>query len=120
MIKVGEWFNLPRLGRDKFISLMKAGLIYDKTKGFKAEANSDLATITSILKTVLNKDFEFIPKCFICNSNVECYICAYYNICDTKIIKPNCICAKCISHENLLSIYAKTFVKKLSQLNNNY
>jgi len=119
MVMVGEWFSLPRLGRDKFISLMKAGLIYDRSKGFKAEAEADLITIKSILKTALAENFEFVPKCFVCNSSVDCYLCAYYHICNENNVKPNCLCNKCVSIEAPLSNYTDAFMKKLSQLNHN-
>jgi hypothetical protein len=114
IVAVGEWFNLPRLGREFFISLMKAGLMYDKSKGFKAEANADLATISSILKTALGEDFEFVPKCFACNSIIECYSCAYYLICDVKSLAPNCLCDKCMGNEDAFAMYSKALIKKMS------
>ncbi|MCP8303876.1 MAG: hypothetical protein H3Z50_00150 [archaeon] len=107
------------MGRDRFISLMKAGLIYDRSKGFKAEADADLATIASILKTALGGDFEFVPKCFVCNSSVECYLCAYCHICDVKSSTPNCLCDKCMDREDAFAIYSRTLnsrtlMKKIS------
>ena len=116
IVKIGEWFRLPRLGRDKFISLMKAGLVYDRSKGFKAEVDANLTTIISILKKALGEDFEFVPKCFICNSSVECFLCAYYQICDVKSVTPDCLCNQCIGHKTPLSVYKNTFME-LSQSN---
>ncbi|MCP8314537.1 MAG: hypothetical protein H3Z53_09235 [archaeon] len=113
-VAINEWFKLPRLGREFFISLMKAGLIYDKSKGFKAESNSDLATISSILKRALGEDFGFAPKCFICNSILECYSCAYYLICDVKSLTPNCLCDKCMNNEDAFAIYSNALMKKMS------
>jgi len=114
IVAIGEWFKLPRLGREFFISLMKAGLIYDKSKGFKVEANSDLIAISSILKRALGEDFELSPKCFICNSIVECYSCAYYLICDAKGLTSNCLCDKCINNEDIFAMYSRTLMKKIS------
>ncbi len=102
------------MGRDRFISLMKAGLIYDRSKGFKAEADSNLVIITSILKTALDEDFEFVPKCFVCNSSVECYLCAYCHICDVKSSTPDCLCNKCMDREDTFIMYGRTLMKKIS------
>jgi len=114
MVAVGEWFKLPRLGKEFFVSLMKAGLVYDKSKGFKADANSNLMAISSILKRALGEDFEFVPRCFTCNSMIECYSCAYYLICDVKSSTSSCLCDNCISNEDAFAIYNKTLMKKMS------
>jgi len=114
IVAIGEWFKLPRLGREFFISLMKAGLMYDKSKGFKAEANTDLIKISSILKRALGEDFEFVPKCFTCNSIIDCYSCAYYLICDVKSLTPNCLCDNCMSNEDAFAIYSNALMKKMS------
>jgi len=114
MVAIGEWFKLPRLGREFFVSLMKAGLLYDKSKGFKAEANSDLIAIASILKGALGEGFEFVPKCFTCNSMVDCCSCAYYLICDAKASTPVCLCDKCVSNEDAFAIYSRALMKKIS------
>ncbi|MEM3382735.1 MAG: hypothetical protein QXF43_03480 [Nitrososphaerales archaeon] len=113
-VAINEWFKLPKLGKEYFMNLMKAGLVYDKYKGFKVDSNSDLMAISSILKKALGEDFEFVPKCFICNSLIECYSCAYYLICNVKNLTPNCLCDNCINDENVFTIYSKTLMKKMS------
>lgn len=93
---------------------MKAGLIYDKSKGFKAEANFDLATIASILKGTLGEDFKFVPKCFTCYSMVDCCSCAYYLVCDVKDLTPFCLCDNCVNREDVFAIYSRALIKKTS------
>jgi|GEM_PF-494424 hypothetical protein len=113
-VVVNEWFKLPRLRKEFFISLMRSGLIYDKSKGFKVDANSDFIAISSILKRALGEDLEFIPKCFLCDSTINCYSCAYYLICNVKNSTPNCLCDNCIDDENIFALYSKTMMKKMS------
>ena len=41
-ILVGGWFSLPVVGRDVFSRLMKQGVVYDKTMGFKFDSGTDI------------------------------------------------------------------------------
>jgi hypothetical protein len=113
IVVVGEWFRLPRLGREVFVSLMKTGLVYDKARGFRAEADADLIKIASILKGVLEEDFEFVPRCFTCDSIIECYSCAYYQACGVKSLTQNCLCEECVNNRDALSVYRRALIKRI-------
>ncbi|MCS7116947.1 MAG: hypothetical protein RMJ31_06240 [Nitrososphaerota archaeon] len=105
-IVLDEWFRLPKLGSDDFIKLVKeANLKYESKYGFKADINTNLPMVASILKSVLGKDVEFAIKCFICGKVIKCRLCDYDDICDKLRISPKCICNECEKKNDLYALY---------------
>ncbi|MEM1524561.1 MAG: hypothetical protein QW372_04765 [Nitrososphaerales archaeon] len=105
-IILDEWFKLPKLGTDTFIKLTKeANLKYESKRGFKADFNTNLLMVASIIKSVLNEDVEFVIKCSICGKEAGCDSCNYKDICDRLRISPKCICDECKEKSDPYALY---------------
>lgn len=111
-LAVGEWFRLPRLGKDAFISIMKAGAKYQKNFGFRVSEDADLAAVASILARVLGEEVTFVAKCYLCDEAIHCSSCAYYQGCDLTRVSPSCVCHKCMSKGDVLALYHTIFLMK--------
>lgn len=113
-IVLDEWFSLPRLGMDVFTKLVReAGLEYDKGKGFRATARTDLVTVTSVLQSALREETEVEVRCFICGEPVGCSTCVYSKVCDRRRISPRCICEKCKNGKDAFALYSIRFAELL-------
>ena len=111
-ILVDSWFTLPRLGGSSFSSLMKAGVKYDKSLGFKIDAGTDIAGTLSTLKAALGEDVELDLRCFICGKEA-CPGCAYAEVCDRSRVSPVCLCAEHFSGVDAFEVYQKTMKENL-------
>jgi hypothetical protein len=113
-IVVGDWFHLPRLGKEVFVKLMKnARLRYDAQKGFIVESNTDLATVVSTLKSALGENIEVVLKCIVCGTPVECELCTYDQACDRRTVSRKCICNGCQTGGDAYTVYATTLASKI-------
>lgn len=65
-ILVGGWFDLPRLGRDVFAVLMKQGVVYDKSMGFKLDSATDIQAAVRTLRAATGEEVELSLRCFVC------------------------------------------------------
>lgn len=105
-ITLGEWFPLPRLGPDIFIRLVRQlHLKYDKEKGFKADQETDLASVAAVLQSVLGEPVEAALKCFVCDRIVECETCPYEQSCDRLRISAYCLCNACRAKTDTFELY---------------
>lgn len=110
-IILGEWFDLPRLGKETFLRLVReARLKYEKGRGFKTQADTDLYLLSSILEGVLHEDIELNVKCYICGSEIGCSSCIYDELCDKRRISPMCICDDCKDKE-AFTLYSLRFTE---------
>ena len=111
-IVVGEWFRMPPVGADVFKKLVnEAALKYDKSNGFQATPETNLALVASILKEALHENVEMLLNCFICGGAVECSHCRYSDICGGSSVFASCICDDCENSEETPSIYAIRFAQ---------
>ena len=111
-IVLGEWFSLPRLGKDQFLRLVReAGLKYDKAHGFRTTSNTDLYLVSSLLSGALQEDVVFTVKCFICGEEVACHKCIYDEACDRRRVSPNCICDECKEKPEATTLYSMRFAE---------
>lgn len=109
---VGEWFQLPRLGSDVFMKLVRqAGLRYESGKGFLADAKTDLLAVTSVLRGVLGEPIEIVLRCFVCSKPVECSTCVYNEVCDRRRVSSACICNACRGKRDAFALYALRFTE---------
>ena len=118
MIKIllGNWFNLPRVGPDAFSKLMRqARLKYDRQKRmFFVQPETDLATLTAILKEAL-KDYVIIElSCFVCNKSAGCSECEFVDVCDRTSVSNQCVCKGCFEEKDSYKHYCDSFAEKLA------
>ncbi len=98
--------NLPRLGREAFKELMKAGVEYSTGKGFFIRSTVDLRSTKQIISAAVGGNVYFTFKCYICGNEASCAECSYRAICSVELVGGRCICLKC-SPENMAAYRAK-------------
>jgi hypothetical protein len=94
-VPLESWVNLPRLGKDAFRELMKAGVEYSTGKGFLLRADIDLSAAKQIISAAVGGEVFFVFKCYVCNSEASCADCKYREICSIEKVGGKCVCSKC-------------------------
>ncbi len=112
-ILVGSWFELPRLGRDVFLLLMKQGVKYEKEMGFKFDGDTNLPAAVRILSSALGEDVELALRCFVCGLE-SCTGCPYLEVCDRRSVSPFCLCGVHARGDQAYEVYAGTFGELLN------
>jgi len=105
-IPLDSWVNLPRLGKEAFRELMKAGVEYTTGKGFFIRSSIDLRTTKRIISAAVGGEVHFMFKCFICGNEASCVDCTYNGVCSIENVGGRCLCLKC-SRENLAAYQKK-------------
>jgi hypothetical protein len=111
-VLLGAWFNLPRLGTSSFSLLMKQGVKYDRTLGFKIDAETDIGGAMRTLRSALGEDVELNLRCLICGKEA-CPGCSYSSFCDRSKVSPICLCAEHSSGPDAFEVYEKTFAQSM-------
>jgi hypothetical protein len=112
-ILVGAWFVLPRLGRDAFAALMKQGVVYDKSLGFKLDAATDLESAVATIRSATGEAVELSVRCFVCGSEA-CAGCPYGDVCDRTKVSSLCLCEKHAPEKGVYGLYEKAFADSIS------
>jgi hypothetical protein len=107
-IIVGQWFRLPRLGRETFALMMRQGVKYDQTNGFKIDYSTDVEAAARTIRSALAEDVELSLACSICGKEA-CPGCPYLPICDRKRVSSLCLCDEHSSAEDNYSLYTEAF-----------
>ncbi len=108
----GKKFRLPRLGKDVFAKLMRAKLKYDKNDGsFEITEETDLTTVSSILKAALNEQIILELQCIICSKGAGCAECEYASMCSRA--SDLCICNECLSRSDAYENYKEFVLQRL-------
>ena len=107
-IIVGGWFDLPRLGGDVFRALvMRQGVTYDKSTGFKFDSGTDLqGAVRTLLSAGL--EVELTLRCYVCGKQA-CPGCPYLSSCDRTRVSTFCLCADHAPEKSVFDLYTKTF-----------
>jgi len=105
---VGGWFDLPRVGRDVFSVLMKQGVVYDKSMGFKMDSATDLQAAVRTLSAATGEKVEVTLRCFVCLKEA-CPGCPYVSSCDRTSFSTFCLCADHAPEKSVFDVYTKTF-----------
>jgi hypothetical protein len=99
-LALDTWVSLPRLGKDAFRELMKAGAEYSTGRGFFIRSGIDLQSAKRIISDAVGGRVYFVFKCFICGREASCADCSYRSICAVEMVGGRCVCLKC-SRESL-------------------
>jgi hypothetical protein len=111
-IILGSWFELPKLGREVFLLLMKQGVKYEKEMGFKLDGDTELEGAVNVLSSTLGEEVELSLRCFVCLVEA-CPGCVYFNVCDRRKVSPLCLCEGHASGAGGYEIYSETFRENL-------
>jgi hypothetical protein len=107
-ILVGGWFDLPRLGRDVFAVLMKQGVVYDRSLGFKLDSATDLQAAVRTLRAATGEEVDLALRCYVCG-RVACEGCPYLSTCDRASVSSMCLCGDHAPERSVYGVYTKTF-----------
>jgi hypothetical protein len=113
-IVIGSWFNLPRLGTDVFSSLMKAGVKYDKGRGFMFSSETDLQAATRTIGRATDEEVELSVRCFVCLREA-CVSCPFQGICDRRTVSSMCLCEDHFSAPDAYTGYVQAFEASLAE-----
>lgn len=99
-------FRLPFIGREQFRELTKIGIRYQQGFFFISNLNN-VEKIMDSLSEILKEEVMFTQTCHICNNEVLCTECNYYDSCQSRNLPFHCICRTCSQQKNLYEQYIK-------------
>ena len=94
---MNSWFQLPWLGKEVYVDLMKAKVRRDARLGFSFTAETNVARALSVLTNALNEPVELARACFICGSPLDS--------------ERYTICQECEAGNDSYDIYVMKFAK---------
>jgi hypothetical protein len=90
-------FKLPRVDREKFVSLMHLGLDYNREAGvFSIKNCNDIEKLIDTITSVLGCEVAFLQTCTRCGKDFSCSNCNYLEMCTTKNLPFSCVCPQCL------------------------
>jgi hypothetical protein len=90
-------FKLPRVEREKFITLIRLGLEYDNQKMlFSIKNYNNIDQLQDTLHDILKSEISFTQTCTVCDTDFGCSTCKYAKICPTKDQPFKCVCSQCL------------------------
>jgi hypothetical protein len=90
-------FKLPRLEKEKFVSLVRLGLDYDRDQGtFSIKSCNNIEKIMEAVGAILGSEVVFLQSCTRCGKAFPCANCNYYEGCTTKNLPFSCVCPQCL------------------------
>ena len=90
-------FKLPRLEKEKFVSLMHLGLDYNRdTCLFSIKSCNNIEKIMEAASAILGSEVVFMQSCIRCGKDFSCANCNYYELCATKNLPFSCVCPHCL------------------------
>jgi hypothetical protein len=110
-IELASWFRLPRMGREYFAKLMRAGVEY-KEGQFRIGEGADLNRVEAILSEALGETIFYSVPCAVCGRPAGCPRCRYQSWCDRRVVSRRCICESCAGEEARYQRYMAAFRRR--------
>jgi hypothetical protein len=103
-------FKLPRVEKEKFVSLIRLGLDYDREKGmFSIKNCNNVEKLIDTISEILGDEVVFQQTCTSCGRNFACSICSYSELCTTKNLPFSCVCPQCLRDRKQYEQYLTKF-----------
>jgi hypothetical protein len=103
-------FKLPRVEKEKFISLINEGLSYNREAGVYSIKNcNDIENLMDTISGILDAEVVFLQTCNRCGKDFACSDCKYDESCTTKNLPFSCVCPQCLQEK-------KNFKEQLEKL----
>jgi hypothetical protein len=100
-------FKLPRVGKEKFVLLLRLGLDYNQGS-FCIKNYNNIEKLVDTISSILNVEkITFLQTCSICGKDFPCSDCKYYESCATKDLPFHCACPQCLKEGRLCQEYAE-------------
>jgi hypothetical protein len=91
---------------------MKQGVKYDRSLGFKLDAETDLEGALLTLKSALGEEVELNLRCLVCGAGA-CPGCRYSTFCDRARVSSLCLCAKHSDGPGAFEGYQRAYAETL-------
>jgi len=111
-IILGGWFSLPRLERDEFSLLMRQGVRYDRSLGFRLDSETDLEAAARTIRAATGEEVELALRCFVCGREA-CDGCPYLEVCDRKKVSSLCLCSVHAPDTAVFELYSKAISESI-------
>lgn len=90
-------FKLPRVEREKFVSLIRLGLDYNREQGvYSISSYNNIEKVIDVLSDILKSPVLFLQSCVVCGKDFPCAECKYNESCSTKNLPFSCVCPQCL------------------------
>jgi hypothetical protein len=90
-------FKLPRVESEKFVSLMRLGLDYNRATGlFSIKNCNNIEKLMEAIGAILNTEVVFLQTCTRCGKDFPCSDCKYGELCTSKDLPFSCVCPQCL------------------------
>ena len=103
-------FKLPRVEKEKFISLLHLGLDYNREQGFfSISSYNNIEKVIDTLSSILGTEVVFLQSCTRCGKDFPCGDCKYDDSCTTKNLPFSCVCPQCLRDRKQFEEYLAKF-----------
>jgi hypothetical protein len=103
-------FKLPRIDKEKFITLIRFGLDYNRDQGtFSIKSYNNVEKLIETVSSILGDEVVFQQLCTRCGKNFSCSTCNYNEICTTKNLPFSCVCPQCLRDRKQFEQYLQKF-----------
>jgi hypothetical protein len=103
-------FKLPRVEKEKFVSLIHLGLEYNRDAGvFSIKSCNDIEKLMDTLSSILGSEVVFMQTCTRCGKDFACSSCSYVELCETKNLPFSCVCPQCLRDRKQFEEYLAKF-----------
>jgi hypothetical protein len=103
-------FKLPRLEKEKFVSLMHLGLEYDRNANlFSIKSYDNIEKVMDAVSDILGDEVVFLQRCVRCGKDFACRCCSYFEVCTTKNLPFTCVCPQCLRDRKQFEEYLTKF-----------
>ncbi len=103
-------FKLPRVDKEKFITLIRLGLDYNRDQGFfSIKSYNNVEKVIETVSAILGDEVVFQQTCTRCGKNFSCSTCSYAEMCTTKNLPFTCVCPQCLRDRKQFEQYLLKF-----------
>lgn len=101
-------FKLPRVEKERFISLINLGLEYNQGL-FSLKNCNNIEKLVETLGSILGTEVVFNQTCSRCGKSFPCNDCKYSDFCTTKNLPFTCVCPQCLRDRKQFEQYLEKF-----------
>ncbi len=103
-------FKLPRVEKDKFVSLMHSGLDYNREQYlFSIKNCNNVEKLMDTIGSILGSEVVFLQTCTRCGKDFSCTECKYGELCTTRDLPFSCVCPHCLRDRKQFEEYLEKF-----------
>jgi hypothetical protein len=103
-------FKLPRVDKEKFLTLLRLGLEYDRNEGvFSIKSYNNIEKLLGTIESILGTEVVFLQSCTRCGRDFPCKECNYKDMCTTKDLPFSCVCPQCLRDRKNFEEYLEKF-----------